>query len=26
LIYVHLSTPHLKATTSPLDSLSLNDP
>ena len=25
LIYVHLSTPHLKATTSPLDSLLLND-
>jgi site-specific recombinase XerD len=25
LIYVHLSTPHLKATASPLDSLALND-
>jgi site-specific recombinase XerD len=25
LIYVHLSTPHLNATTSPLDSLPLND-
>jgi integrase/recombinase XerD len=26
LIYVHLSTPHLKATASPLDSLPRNDP
>jgi hypothetical protein len=25
LIYVHLSTPHLNATASPLDSLALND-